>query len=434
MTGRWHPSVALLSGAASAAALLFLAVAMHRPDLVVLAAPVLTGLVVNLVASLVPRRDAELSATFQSAASTLFEDQGTVLRLKVAAPAGSEVLTASVSPGRLLALTDPASAAVLPSEAAGSTVVDFGVRARRWGRASVGTARVVASSAQGLLRCDTTASGVAVRIVPYRELFEATDALPITSGIVGAHRSRRIGEGTDLAGVRPFMVGDRLKRINWPVSLRTQTLHVTATVTDLDATIMLVLDSSTDVLTGDEPVPIGGTLDTAVHAAASIAEHYLRAGDRVGIVDDGHTMRTVLPAAGRHHLDRIVDALLDVDTGAMGRREPMQLAHLLSRIAPRAMIILISPLIELARAELAVEIASAGHPVLVIDSLGERAPTGQQRPSTELAWRLQRLQHELDIDRLADFGIPAVPWRGAASINAVLGSLSRATAAPRMRR
>ncbi len=357
-----------------------------------------------------------------------------MLRVSVAAPAGAEVITASVSPGRWLAMTEPPTAAVLPAKAPRPTVVDFGVRARRWGRAPIGTARIVATAAQGLLRCDTTAAGAPVRIVPYRELFSATDALPMTSGIVGAHRSRRIGEGTDLAGVRPFLVGDRLKRINWPVSLRTQTLHVTATVTDLDATIMIVLDSSTDVFTGDDPVPVGGTLDTSVHAAASIAEHYLRAGDRVGIIDDGHTMRTVLPAAGRYHLDRIVDALLDVDTGAPRGREPMQVAQLLSRIAPRAMIILISPLIELARPELAVEIASAGHPVLVIDSLGERAPTAHPRPSTDLAWRLQRLQHQYDIDRLADFGIPAVPWRGAGSINAVLTSLSRAKAAPRMRR
>ena len=302
---------------------------------------------------------------------------------------------------------------MLPVGRAAPTVVEFGVRARRWGRAPIGTARVVASAAQGLLRCDTTRGRRAgAGSCPYRELFDATDALPMTSGIVGAHRSRRIGEGTDLAGVRPFLVGDRLKRINWPVSLRTQTLHVTATVTDLDATIMLVLDSSTDVFTGDEPVPIGGTLDTAVHAAASIAEHYLRAGDRVGILDDGHTMRTVLPAAGRHHLDRIVDALLDVDTGATARgANRCRSRSCFRRIAPRSMIILISPLIELARPELAVEIASAGHPVLVIDSLGERAPTGQQRPSTDLAWRLQRLQHQLDIDRLADFGIP--PSRGA---------------------
>ena len=82
-------------------------------------------------------------------------------------------------------------------------------------------------------------------------------------------------------------------------------------------------------------------------------------------------MRTVLPSAGRAHLNRIVDALIDVDTSVGRRRLPVQLVRQLGRIAPRAMVILITPLIEQSRPELAVEIARSGHPVLVIDSLGD---------------------------------------------------------------
>jgi uncharacterized protein (DUF58 family) len=274
--------------------------------------------------------------------------------------------------------------------------------------------------------------GRPVKIVPYRERFSVSDALPVTTGIVGTHRSRRPGEGTDLAGIRPFQVGDRLRRINWPVSLRTGTLHVTSTVTDLDATVMIVIDSSTDLVPGSDPSRMGGTLDTAVHAAAAIAEHYLRAGDRVGILDDGQTMRMVLPAAGRAHLDRIVDALLDVDTTLGPRQEAVHLARLLARVAPRAMIIMITPLLEQARPELAVEIARSGHPVLVIDSIGDFSPEAPAGSTPDLAWRLQRLQHDFDIDRLADAGIPVATWGGTASLNAVLARLSRAAAAPRV--
>jgi uncharacterized protein (DUF58 family) len=184
----------------------------------------------------------------------------------------------------------------------------------------------------------------------------------------------------------------------------------------------------------DDPARVGGTLDTAVHAAAAIAEHYLRAGDRVGILDDGQTMRTVLPSAGRAHLNRIIDALIDVDTSIGRRRLPVQLVRQLGRIAPRAMVILITPLIEQSRPELAVEIARSGHPVLVIDSLGDYTPTGGPGSTSDLAWRLQRLQHDHDVDRLADAGIPSVAWRGAGSLNTVLARLSRAASAPRVRR
>ena len=65
---------------------------------------------------------------------------------------------------------------------------------------------------------------------------------------------------------------------------------------------------------------------------------------------------------------------------------------------------------------------------------GEYVPDGPPGSTPDLAWRLQRLQHDYDVDRLADAGIPAVAWRGAGSLNTVLARLSRAAAAPRVRR
>jgi uncharacterized protein (DUF58 family) len=433
--GDWRPSPALVSCVAGSGALVFGAVALHRPDLLALAIPLLTW----LAAYLVRPSGGRPSVSVRPAANTLLEDQATTARVRVTAPRTTDALTVSFVPGKWLHRRGSRDAVVPAPADDEAGVVDFPVTALRWSRASVGTARVTVWAGQGLFYRQADGAGSTVKVVPYRERFSVGDALPVSSGIVGTHRSRRPGEGTDLAGIRPFQVGDRLKRINWPVSLRTrssggQTLHVTATVTDLDATVMLVVDSSTDLVPGDEPARVNGTLDTAVHAAAAIAEHYLRAGDRVGVIDDGQTMRTVLPAAGRAHLNRIVDALIDVDTTVGRRRQPVHVARLLGRVAPRAMVILITPLIEQARPELAVELARSGHPVVVIDSLGEYVPDGPPGSTPDLAWRLQRLQHDYDVDRLADAGIPAVAWRGAGSLNTVLARLSRAAAAPRVRR
>lgn len=424
----WRPTLALLSAAATGGVLLFGGIALHRPDLVALAAPLLTWLLIHLGRA----GRGELRVRLGGAAGTLLEDQGTFARVRATAPPGTDVLTVSFVPGDWLATPDPADAVV--AAAPGETLVEFVVTARRWARTSVGLARVTAWGGQGLFCQDAEAAGAAVKVLPYRERFTVSDLLPVSTGLVGAHRSRRPGEGTDLAGIRPFQVGDRLKRINWPVSLRTGALHVTATVTDLDATVMIVLDSSTDVVPGDDPARVGGTLDTAVHAAAALAEHYLRAGDRVGLIDDGPATRTVLPAAGRAHLDRIVDALIDVDTSPGRRTAAVHLARVLGRVAPRAMVILITPLLEQARPELAVEIARSGHTVLVIDTLGEYQPDGPAGSTADLAWRLQRLQHDVDIDRLADVGIPTVGWQGSGSLNTALARLSRASAAPRVRR
>ena len=432
--GQWRPTPALAACAAGGGGLLFGAVALQRPDLLALALPLLTW----LAAQLVRPAAGDLKALVRPAASTLLEDQATAVRVRVDAPPATDAVTVSFVPGEWVRRRGPRDTVIAPVDDT-SAVVELPVAAVRWSRASVGSARVTAWAGQGLFYRQADAIGRTVKVVPYRERFSVSDALPVASGIVGTHRSRRRGDGTDLAGIRPFQAGDRLKRINWPASLRSrsagsQTLHVTATHTDLDATVMLVVDSSTDLVPSDDPARVGGTLDTAVHAAAAIAEHYLRAGDRVGILDDGQTMRTVLPSAGRAHLDRIIDALIDVDTSVGRRRLPVQLVRQLGRIAPRAMVMLITPLIEQSRPELAVEIARSGHPVLVIDSLGDYASNGGPGSTSDLAWRLQRLQHDHDVDRLADAGIPSVAWRGAGSLNTVLARLSRAASAPRVRR
>ncbi len=426
--GGWRPTLALLCAATTSGALAFGSIALHRPDLIALAAPLLAWLLFHVGRA----GGGSLHVRLRGAASTLLEDQSTHARVRVTAPPGADLLSVNLAPGEWLRSRD-ALTRVAAAEP-GQTLVQYVVTARRWSRTSIGSAQVIAWAGQGLFCADAQVSGPPIKVLPYRERFTVSDVLPVATGLVGAHRSRRRGEGTDLAGIRPFQVGDRLKRINWPVSLRTRALHVTETVTDLDATVMIVLDSSTDLVPGDDPARIGGTLDTAVHAAAALAEHYLRAGDRVGLVDDGPATRTVLPAAGRAHLDRIVDALIDVDTEPGRRTAAARLARMLGRIAPRAMVILITPLLEAARPEVAFEIARSGHTVLVIDSLGDYTVQGSAGSTADLAWRLQRLQHDVDIDRLADIGIPTATWGGSGSLNTALALLSRASAAPRLRR
>ena len=78
-----------------------------------------------------------------------------------------------------------------------------------------------------------------------------------------------------MAEVRPFRAGDRLRRINWPVSSRTGTLHVTATWSDRDTEVVLLLDTEHDLGISEGVDGRASSLDIAVRAAAAIAEHYL---------------------------------------------------------------------------------------------------------------------------------------------------------------
>lgn len=422
----WQPTVAFTAAAGTAATLLFLAVALHRPDLAVIAAPLLVSLAVNL--SRQPGNG--VTARLRANPSTLLEDQGTTLRLRVTAPESADLVQTRSRAGAWLAIAGRQRPRCDRMPAAGPLVVSHQARAMRWSRTRSGTAQVTASAAQGLFRFDAAAQDAPVRILPLRERFHAIDAMPYAVGNLGAHRSRRSGDGTDLAGVRPFVAGDRLKRINWPVTLRTGQLHVTATVSDRDTSVMIVVDTSINA-TDPTSTSAGGSLDTAVHAAAAIAEHYLQSGDRVGLLDHAQPLRPIRPAAGRAHLDRIVDALLDVTPQPATGDYP--LPRVLARVAPRAMVMLLSPLLGAARPERAVALAHAGHPVLVIDTLGAHPPGDAAREWPDLAWRLQLLQRAADIDRLGEHGIPVVAWRGAGSLDDVLLRLSRAAGAPRIR-
>jgi uncharacterized protein (DUF58 family) len=420
----WQPTVALVSAAGTAATLLVLAVTLHRPDYLALAAPLVAGLVFNLA-----RRPAgTLRATLYPLATTVLEDESTALRLRAEVPAGTDLVTARVRVGALLSARRRVDATAAPD---GTRVrIEVPVVAQRWGRTRTGVAQVRASAAQGLLQRETKARDSGMKIVPLHAQFRAVEALPQVGSTLGGHRSRRVGDGTDLAGVRQFSPGDRLKRINWRVSLRTGQLHVTSSFSDLDATIMIVLDSSVDV-DRDDAGAAGGSLDVAVRAAAGLAEHYLRTGDRVGLLDHARPMRAIRPASGRAHLDRIVDALLEV-TAVPNATTHVPLPLLLNRLAPRALIMFLSPLLGAARPERALEIANSGRRVLVIDTLGTRPVLPNN--VAELAWRLQLLQREHDIDRLADRGIPVASWRGAGSLDDLLMRLRRASTAPRVLR
>ena len=51
---------------------------------------------------------------------------------------------------------------------------------------------------------------------------------------------------------------------------------------------------------------------------------------------------------------------------------------------------------------------------------------------TEVAFRLWRLRRDADVHRLAELGVPVVPWQGGGTLDAVLRDVRRAARAPRV--
>ncbi|MEO7260076.1 MAG: DUF58 domain-containing protein [Jatrophihabitantaceae bacterium] len=423
----WSPTSALGPAVGSAAALLALAVLLARQDLLLLALPLAVGTVLPLFG----RARRAPVVRLRTAAATVFEGQSTTLSQQLSAPDAVDVIRLRTRLEGWVELPDGGQDVCTTAGPNSDVTLEHRLRAPRWGRARIGRVSMSVTAAHGLLRTTLTGAEVVPLVtIPLRAEFSATDLVPATPGIVGAHRSRRIGEGVDPAGVRPFVAGDRLRRINWPVSLRTGDLHVTATYSDRDTEVVLVLDTAFEVGVSAGP-GAASNLDIAVRAAASIAEHYLRHGDRVAVLDLGRAGRPVRARTGQAHLFRIMDVLLDVRTAPVSE---LAVGRAMARISGRALVILLSPLLSNEVAVEAAGLSRAGRSVLVVDTLPADVVLPDRGPWMELAWRLQLIERNSLVGALADHGVPVVPWLGSGSLDQVLAGLSRTARAARVRR
>jgi uncharacterized protein (DUF58 family) len=426
---RWSPTRALGRTVLVVGLALFAAILLRRVDLVVLAAPFALGAALG-----VWRRPEALPAVrVDVAAEALSEGRAVHARLSVGNPdpVGYDLVVARTAVSRWLRL--PNADRPYVTSVASQTIADIELagHAVRWGRLALGPARVWAVAADGLL---VSAASVAapreLKVFPVTDGFDAVEAMPKAAGLVGGHRSRRPGEGGELAGVRAFAPGDRLRRIDWRVSLRTQELHVAATLSDRDAEVVLLLDVLHEAGRSGGINGRRSVLDTTVRAAAGIAEHYLHAGDRVGLVEYGVRGRRLRAAGGRRQYLTALEWLLDVNARA-GAYEPSPTAFGPHTISANALVVVLTPLLDLRAAAMVARFARAGRFVVAVDTLPPDTPT-RQGDWGGAAVRLWRLERDNTIGQLREHGVPVVAWAGAGSLDEVLRGVSRMAGSSRM--
>ncbi|MDG4763838.1 DUF58 domain-containing protein [Solwaraspora sp. WMMD406] len=304
--------------------------------------------------------------------------------------------------------------------------------ARRWGRQPIGPVAARAVACDGLLACrPLVAEPVGVPVYPVIEPFDADEAMPRAAGLVGGHRSRRPGEGGELAGVRIFGPGDRLRRIDWRVSLRARQLHVAATLSDRDAEVVLLLDVLTEVGHSGGVSGSASVLDTTVRAAAAIAEHYLHRGDRVAMLEYGPSARRLRPATGRRQYLTVLEWLLDV-APEPSPYEPYDQVFGPQLLSSDALVVVLTPLVDPRSAAMLARMARSGRIVVAVDTLpGTVSPPPKPSQWTEVASGLWRLERDNTIGQLREHGVPVVAWAGAGSLDQVLRDVARLASAPK---
>ena len=407
-----------------------MAILFGRPDLLVLAAP----FVVIVAWSLAVRPHEAPTVEVTLGSTTLREGEATSWTATVNAP-GADAAIAVVAPSRTRQL-EPASGLAVTDVAPGGTPASLAmvVRSTHWGRSQVGPSLFAAHSAWGAFRSGPAPAGsINLTTLPLPAVFDTSAPAPHPQGLVGLHRSTVRGDGSEFATIRPFQLGDRLRRVHWPVSLRTGTIHVATTHTDRDTEVVIVLDAGNDVGESGGVDGAASSLDLAVRAAGAIAEHFLRRGDRVGLRTFA-TMRTVRlnSATGASHLRRLLTDLAAIEVGTAGHRrtDPPPL-----RLHGGCLVVMLSPMLSPAALQQAVTLVRQQHTVLVVDTLPDRvAGAAGEDPVAALAWRIRLLERQQEIRRVQEHGVPVVPWRGPGSIDQVLRDLGRRAGAPKLMR
>ncbi|WP_433316036.1 DUF58 domain-containing protein [Micromonospora sp. CA-269861] len=456
----WAPTPALGRAVLLAGLLLVAGVLLGRVDLIVLAAPFALG-----TAYALRRRPTALPQVWitQDDGGPLVEGGDVAAAVSVGNPDTVDydlvVMRSRVSPWLRIdragfageeAVGDgapsavPATGAPAPGRSAADrpfvTSVPIGEavdlelagRALRWGRHPIGPAGARVATAGGLLVSRAVITEpVRVRVYPRTEPFEAVEAMPRAAGLVGAHHSRRPGEGGELAGVRVFAPGDRLRRIDWRVSLRARQLHVAATLSDRDAEVVVLLDVLAEAGRSGGVDGAASVLDTTVRATAAIAEHYLHRGDRVSLLEYGPAARRLRPAAGRRQYLTVLEWLLDVRVHASAH-EPYDQVFGPQLLSSDALVVVLTPLLDERSAQMLARLARGGRFVVAVDTLPTDLASPKDRGWAEVAYGLWRLDREIMIGQLREHGVPVVRWAGAGSLDQVLRDVARLATAPRV--
>jgi uncharacterized protein (DUF58 family) len=110
--------------------------------------------------------------------------------------------------------------------------------------------------------------------------------------LAGDYRSVLLGEGTELAQVRPYVPGDDVRRIDWNVTARTRVPHVRVQLAERVLVTWLVLDTSSSMQfgTGERR-----KADVAEGVALAIGHVATRRGNRLGVVTFGDSRPSSTP-------------------------------------------------------------------------------------------------------------------------------------------
>jgi len=389
--------------AAFAAASFLTALVLGRPELAALGAPFAFVLVVGLALPPPPQVKASLRLARQRAV----EGEEIDAELVVSAPARAHDLQLAVLLPDGIRAASGTGSLLLRLEPGRDRVLALRLGCEHWGAHRVGSLLLRARDLAGLRVLDSRVTGNAVvRVYPRPQQLQSLAAPAETQPFAGNRVARTKGDGIEFADIRPYLPGDRARRINWRASAARQTLYVNQQHPERNSDVVIFLDSFAEARRQE-----ASTLDLAVRAAASLADRYLATRDRVGLVGFGGIVRWLTPAAGITQLYRIVDALLETEIVLSFAWKGVDVLPARS-LTPHALVIALSPLLDERSVRALLDLRGRGFDLVVVD-ISPLAFTAQPRdPDTLAAMRLWQLWREALRFGYERLGVAVAEWDG----------------------
>ncbi len=242
--------------------------------------------------------------------------------------------------------------------------------------------------------------------------------------------SRTGGEGIQFFDIREYQPGDQLRHLNWrATAAKPDHLFTNEYEREHITEVGIILDARQATFPATEDLQL---FERSILASSALAESFLNAGHRVGLLIYGKSMAWTYPGYGKRQREKILTALSAAEIGSTYISE--QLDYLPTRLFPaKSQLILVSPLV---REDIAVlqRLRSYGYSLFVVSpdpvdfeiagtksidygdpaAGGERLPAPNETKSrriTRLAEKLAVIERKLIIRELEPASIFVLDWK-----------------------
>ena len=394
---------------------LLAALVAGRPELAAYAAPFAGVLVLGLSVARSPQVDAIVDLDRERQLQG--ESVGVELELWTQQPVGRLELLLDLPAGIVAESPNPQ---IVRLDWGERRPLDYTLRCERWGAYAIGDLVLRSPDAFGLLVHETPLEcHRPLKVYPRSDVLRRLVRPRKTQAFAGSQVPRTRGEGIEFADLRPFVPGDRIRRINWRATARRGEPWVNETHPERNSDIVIFLDTFVEARSTEE-----GTLDLAVRAASSLAAHYLREKDRVGVVSFGGVLNWLTVSSGLVQFYRILDSLLDAEIFLSYAWKDINLLPVRT-LPPDALVIALSPLLDERAVRSLLDLRARGVDLAIVEISPEPFSPAGPRALDGLARRLWLLRREALRSRYRRLGVPVVQWSEEVPLQAAMEEVRR---------